>query len=254
MAGINDRQNRCGEETIFEIGLPDDGKDKATLSVIQVPPGNFLMGSPNGLPFAPEEPVHEVMISSGFAMSKYPITQLQYQVVTGKTPAYFADQSGAPVETVNWAEAKRFCELLSARLQKTVRLSSEAEWEYVCRAGTVTEYFFGDEKMSLPEYAWFDLNSDERTQSVGLKKANPWGFCEMIGNVWEWCEDVWHETYVGAPADAAPWLSNQDKQNRRVVRGGSWNMDAFRCRSSYRSFDWQDAATSRLGFRIVIEI
>jgi formylglycine-generating enzyme required for sulfatase activity len=133
-----------------------------------------------------------------------------------------------------------------------VRLPTEAEWEYVCRAGTDTEFYFGDEPNALSEHAWFDLNSNECTHPVGLKQPNPWGLHDIVGNVWEWCEDVWHGDYSGAPLNGSAWMANQDKQERRSVRGAAWNMDGFRCRSSYRSYDWKDAATNRLGFRIVL--
>jgi formylglycine-generating enzyme required for sulfatase activity len=89
---------------------------------------------------------------------------------------------------------------------------------------------------------------------VGLRKPNPWGLFDIIGNLWKWCEDVWHGDYVGAPIDGSPWLSGADRQPRRCLRGGAWNMDAFRCRSTYRSWDRKDVATNRFGFRIAVQI
>lgn len=242
------------EEIIFEVNISDIGSARLLLPSIKLPTGRFLMGSLHGLPFAPEEPVHEVTLAGSIAITKYAITQAQYCAVMGNSPAQFTDYATAPVETVTWLEAKQFCEQLSTLLQRVVRLPSEAEWEYACRGGTTTEYFFGDGTSALPEYAWFDYNSAERTQPVGLKKPNPWGLCDMAGNVWEWCEDVWHGSYNGAPQDGCAWLTTEQRQSRRVVRGAAWNMDAFRCRSSYRSYDWQDAATNRPGFRVVVDV
>jgi formylglycine-generating enzyme required for sulfatase activity len=151
------------------------------------------MGSLHGLPFAPEDPVHQVTFASSFLMGKFPITQEQYGAIMGSNPSQFTEYATAPVETVSWQDAKLFCEKLSAILGQHARLPSEAEWEYVCRAGTSTEYYFG-----------------------------------------------------------SAWMTHQDRQDRRSVRGAAWNMDAFRCRSSYRSYAWKDTATARLGFRVVV--
>lgn len=219
---------------------------------VEMPPGRFLMGSLRGLPYAPEDPVHEVRISARFALGQFPVTQAQYAAVMGHNPASFASHANAPVENVTWHDALHFCQQLSAAWGQNVRLPTESEWEFACRAGTNTEYFFGNDARILGDYGWFELNSAERTQPVGAKRPNPWGLHDLVGNVWEWCADVWHSDYSGAPADGSAWLTNQDQQGRRCVRGGAWNMDAFRCRSSYRSYDWSDAATSRLGFRIVL--
>ena len=108
-------------------------------------------------------------------------------------------------------------------------------------------------RRSLQEYAWFEENSREETHPVGLKKPNPWGLFDIIGNLWEWCEDVWHSDYIGAPTDGSPWRSGADRRPRRCLRGGAWNMDAFRCRSTYRSWDRKDVATNRFGMRIAVQ-
>lgn len=210
------------------------------------------MGSVNGLPFAPETPVHTVRLAYSFFIACFPITQGQYQLVCGNNPSQFSDAENLPVENVSWFDAKLFCEKLSTLTQSHFRLPSEAEWEYICRAGATTEYFFGDNAQDLGNYAWYDLNSNEQTAPVGLKAPNPWGIYDLVGNVWEWCEDVWHGDYQNAPTDGSSWMTNQETQLRRCVRGGAWNMDAFRCRSSYRSYDWNDTKTNRLGFRIVM--
>jgi formylglycine-generating enzyme required for sulfatase activity len=135
-----------------------------------------------------------------------------------------------------------------------VRLPTEAEWEYACQAGTSDEFYFSGKEQDVGEYAWYDLNSGERTHPVGLKKPNTWGLFDMTGNVWEWCEDVWHSDYDDAPSDGSAWMHNEDKQPRRSLRGAAWDMDAFRCRTAYRSYDWKHISTSRFGMRIVVDI
>ena len=109
-------------------------------------------------------------------------------------------------------------------------------------------------RRELCRFAWFDLNSRDRTHPVCQKDPNAWGFFDMIGNVWEWCADVWHSGYDSAPDDGSPWLDDAARQPRRCLRGGAWDMNAFRCRSSYRSFDHRELATNRFGFRIALDV
>jgi formylglycine-generating enzyme required for sulfatase activity len=223
------------------------------IEFVKIPPGRFQMGSVNELPFALETPVHDALIAHNFFVSGFLITQEQYEIVTGANPARFRHEKNLPVENVTWFEAKNFCRKLSEISGKMIRLPSETEWEYFARAGSTTEFFFGDDDSVLPEYAWFELNGEERTHPVGLKKPNHWGLFDVAGNVWEWCEDVWQNDYTDFPADGSANTRNYDKQRRRATRGGSFAMNAFRCRSSYRSFDWNDTATDKLGFRVVME-
>lgn len=211
------------------------------------------MGSQNELPFALETPVHEAVISKSFFVSKFLITQEQYEAVMSINPAHFRHENNLPVENVDWFAAKQFCQKLTKISQKKIRLPSETEWEYFCRAGSTSDYFFGDDEKLLADYAWFELNSDEKTHPVGLKKPNNWGLFDVVGNVWEWCEDVWKGNYTDFPADGSANYGNIEKQHRRTTRGGSFAMDSFRCRSTYRSFDWNDTAIEKLGFRIVME-
>jgi formylglycine-generating enzyme required for sulfatase activity len=185
----------------------------------------------------------------------------------GFNPSVFRHSPNHPVDSVDWHQAMDFCRRLSAQSDQQFRLPSEAEWEYACRAGTAGEFFFGpwgpfwDDseipsalRRSLLNYAWFDMNSDDQTREVGLKRANPWGLHDMVGNVWEWCADVWHSDYAGAPQDGGPWLDGEDLQPRRCLRGGAWDMNAFRCRAPYRSFDHSTLATSRFGFRVAVDV
>ena len=170
------------------------------------------------------------------------------------------------MESVSWEEAQDFCQRLTAATGRLVRLPSEAEWEYACRAGTVTEYFFADGgpfaddagipaalQIELADYAWFELNSEDTTHPVGQKRPNPWGLHDMIGSVWEWCADAWSDSYAGIPTTGAPRRAAGSGDDLRVLRGGAWNMPAFRCRSTYRSWDWKHLATDRFGLRVVVE-
>ena len=134
---------------------------------------------------------------------------------------------------------------------QTVNLASEAQWEYACRAGSNGKYCFGDDVNQLEKYAWYDKNSGSKTHSGGEKLANSWGLHDMHGNVWEWCEDVWHENYNGATTDGSAWLTGGEK-DRRALRGGSWFNGAFSCRSAFRG---RSDAVNRnyvIGFRVVV--
>ena len=206
------------------------------------------MGSSNGLPFAPEGTEHIVDVKM-FWMADSPVTGRQYEAVMGRNPSQFHGHPDLPVENVSWLDACEFCDRLSHG-GVPVRLPSEAEWEYACRAGASTQFHFGDSPAELSTYAWFENNSGGHTAPVRLKKPNAWGLFDIVGNVWEWCADCWHDDYTGAPCDGSPWLAAASRLRRHCVRGGAWDMDAFRCRSSYRSFDWEQIGTSRTGFRI----
>ncbi len=220
------------------------------LEFLRIPAGEFIMGSACGLPL--EEPVHPIAFRRPFFITKYLVTQDSWQTVTGSNPSRFTGDPRLPVDGITWEEASRFCRRLSETTGKTIRLPTEAEWEYACRGGTGTEFFFGGTEANVGEYAWYDLNSGERTRPVGLKKPNPWGLFDIVGNLWEWCEDDWHSDYQGAPSDGSAWCANEDRRPTRCLRGGAWDMDAFRCRSAYRSYDWKELGTSRFGVRVVL--
>lgn len=231
------------------------------IDLIEVGPGHFTMGSPNASYY--EAPPHKVTLRSRRQIGKFPITQEQWAAVMGDSPSAHRGDSDHPVETVTWGRAMEFCRRLGERCGSAIRLPSEAEWEYACRAGSVGDFHFDPRgpfahpidipleiRDTLAEYAWFDLNSGDRTHPIGRKRPNRWGFHDMLGNVWEWCADEWYPNHKGATGDAEPRISAHGREQRRVLRGGAWDMDAFRCRSSYRSFDPSDNATSRIGFRI----
>ena len=202
------------------------------VELLPVPPGEFRMGSDNEL-FS-ETPVHVVHLASGFLLGKYPVTQAQWLDVMADNPSAFRDSPDRPVDSINWDQATEFCHRLSDQSGRRVRLPSEAEWEYACRAGTASEFFFGrwgpflddsevpwEARQSLCEYAWFDLNSGDSTQPVGRRRPNPWGLHDMLGNVWEWCADAWHGTYVGGSTTAAPGLRARSG-NRGAACAGRW--------------------------------
>ena len=170
--------------------------------------------------------------------------------VMGSNPSYF-EGADRPVESVSWHDAVKFCERLRELTGVQFRLPSEAEWEYAARAGTTTEYSFGDSERQLGLYAWRYANSNFQTHPVGKKRANPFGLFDMHGNVWEWCQDVWHINYQGAPTDGSAWLSGGDS-SYRVLRGGSWYNPGNLCRSSDRFPNHSDIRNNLVGFRVVV--
>ncbi len=237
------------QEEAVERGVLVD--ERTGLTFVAIPAGEFRMGSDKSS-YADEKPVHRVCISRGFWLGKYPVTNAQYGrflEAAGKSvrkPGFWDDrrfnQPEQPVVSVSWDEAQAFCEWAE------VRLPTEAEWEYACRAGTTTEYSFGDDDNTLGEYGWFGQNSGSQTQPVGTKKPNPWGLHDMHGNVWEWCQDWFSEKYYGQSpgVDPAGPLEGSD----RVDRGGSWYYAAVLCRSAYRDRYGPSSRVDDLGFRV----
>jgi len=235
------------------------------LEMVEIPAGSFMMGSPEDEEggYGDERPQHEVSVPD-FMIGKYPITQAQWRLVATlpkvKTylepdPSKFKGE-GLPVEKVSWLDAIEFCRRLSNHTGLEYRLPSEAEWEYACRAGTTTAYSFGDNAEELGEYAWYTENSESQTHPVGQKKPNAFGLYYMHGNVWEWCADDWHESYKGAPKDSQIWIKDnknyEDPESRKLLRGGSWNDSARRCRSAYRYNHFARLLGSNYGgFRVV---
>ena len=227
------------------------------LDMISIPGGSFIMGSPADETdsYDDERPQHQVTVPS-FYMGRYPITQAQWQAVMGNNPAKFQDNPLNPVEQVSWDDAQQFCDRLSRKTGKEYRLPTEAEWEYACRASTETPFHFGETiSTELANYDGSYTYKDgvegvyrEQTTPVGyFKVANNFGLSDMHGNVWEWCEDDWHENYRDAPNDRSTWVS----EKTRVVRGGSWIGTPDRCRSAYRFDASRDGRVFNIGFRIV---
>ena len=221
------------------------------LEMIEIPDGSFLMGSSTDEAVFRENetPQHEVKIKS-FYIGKFPVTQAQWFAVMNEMPKIAEDFRGEDLPVVNvWLEkALEFCAKLSKLTSKNFHLPSEAEWEYVCRAGTLTPYFFG-ETLSK-DSANFD---GDGLTVVGSFPPNDFGIYDMHGNVWEWCADVWHENYLGAPTDGSAWLKDGD-QSYCVQRGGAWNVPADRCRSAFRVGDIAHNADHIVGLRVCVDI
>jgi len=228
------------------------------LEMVYIPRGSFLMGSPEteAERYNDEGPQHKVTLQP-FYMSKYPITQEQYQAIVGKNPSRFQGEN-RPVERVRWNDATEFCQKLSKKIGGKYRLPSESEWEYACRAGTTTPFYFGE--TITPELVNYNGNdvygngpkgkNRKETTPVGQFPPNAFGLYDMHGNVWEWCADEWHDNYNNAPIDGRVWL-NGDK-NQSPLRGGSWFDSPNYCRSAFRiGYDKHNACNNYTGFRVV---
>ncbi|MEG4026949.1 MULTISPECIES: bifunctional serine/threonine-protein kinase/formylglycine-generating enzyme family protein [unclassified Microcoleus] len=249
---ISSRQRRQAQFFSENLG------SGAILDMVAIPGGSFVMGSPNTEAGRSnnEGPQRTVNISP-FFMGKYPITQEQWEIVMGNNPS---DLKGLkrPVEQVSWNNALEFCQKISQKTGKVYRLPSEAEWEYACRAGTTTPFYFGD--TITPNLVNYNGNYPygvvpkglyrEKTTDVGRFPPNAFGLYDMHGTVWEWCSDRWHGNYNGAPTDGSSWETGTD--NNRVLRSGSWNCNAFYCRSAYRGRHSAVHRSKHLGFRVAV--
>jgi formylglycine-generating enzyme required for sulfatase activity len=239
------------------------------MKLVLIPAGEFLMGSPDSDPDAEadEKPRHRVRITRPFYIGATEVTQGQYQAVTGANPSHSKVSDDLPVENVTWFDAINFCNALSRReglpplyrvQRKTVevldrngpgyRLPTEAEWEYACRAGSMTRYSFGDDAARRRDYAWFDGNSNDKTHPVGQKRPNAWGLYDMHGNVWEWCWDAYEAGYYKRSPGADPLCSSQ--AGSPVIRGGGRADNLLFCRSAVRGRNAPDARVITLGFRV----
>jgi formylglycine-generating enzyme required for sulfatase activity len=253
---------------------------------VAIPAGEFMMGSPQTKEITPapgrscwnaEQPQHRVNLNA-FEMGKFEVTQRQWVALMGKNPSFFRGLEGAeehasgmvyatavnsrfknsleqPVEGVSWNGAQQFIARINALdSEHSYRLPTEAEWEYACRAGTT-----GDYAGELDELGWYYSRENAFNQPqphpVGEKKPNAWGLYDMHGNVYEWCEDPWHSTYVGAHEDGSVWFNarSTDKNypDRHVLRGGSWLSRAAECQSAARWYRISDFTINWIGFRVV---
>jgi formylglycine-generating enzyme required for sulfatase activity len=224
---------------------PKSFKNRQGIEMVYIPPGEFSMGSANGE--LDEKPVHNVTIAQGFFMGKYEVTQAQWQVVMGNNPSYFKDCGGnCPVEPISWHDAQDFISKLNDTNDGfKYRLPSEAEWEYACRAGSTEDYSSAD----VDEIGWYSHNSGKRTRAVGQRQPNAFGLYDMSGNLWEWCHDLYHDSYKSAPPDGSVWQDGDSTY--RVVRGGSWNSQASLLRSASRDRNSPNSRFSSYGFRVV---
>ena len=220
------------------------------LELVKVAAGSFNMGSNEN---QYEKPIHRVNLRE-FFIGKYPVTQAQFQAVMNCSNESKFKGSQNPEDQVYWNIAVMFCEELSKRTGQKVKLPSEAQWEYACRAGSTGKYCFGDDDSKLVNYAWYGENAGSKTHPVGEKLANSWGLHDMHGNVWEWCEDVWGDNYNDAPIDGtAASLNVLDKRQNHPRRGGSWLDSEFYCRSAARIGFRRIGEDEYNGFRVVVD-
>ena len=262
----------------FREPLGAEAGDATSLTMLWMPPGRFWMGSPEEEPErgSVEGPQHLVQLQ-GFFLSQTTITQAQWRYVAdwkpnkgerawskklNPNPSHFkGDQR--PVEQVSWEDAMQFCHRLSQRTGRNYTLPSEAQWEYACQAGTTTTFYCGSTiSMKLANYDGTKVYGDgekgdyrQQTTDATTFPANPWGLHDMHGNVWEWCADHWHDNYEGAPEDGRAWFEEGAKENKnetrfRLLRGGSWNIHPWYCRSAYRFDDRPGYRYGTIGFRV----
>ena len=236
---------------------PDIFRDCADCpEMVTIPAGSFMMGSNGGN--ASEMPVHKVTIKRAFAMGKTEVTQGQWKALMGNNPSGFVScGDDCPVEQVSWLDTQEFIQKLNAKTGKQYRLPSESEWEYAARAGSNTAFPWGDQ--SSHEYANYGENEcckgmvqgrDKwvNTSPTGSFPPNAFGLYDMIGNVWEWTEDSYHDNYAGAPVDGSAW---QGDGENRVLRGGSWYFRSQNIRAAYRARNAPSYRYYNFGFRLV---
>ncbi|MBI1764714.1 MAG: formylglycine-generating enzyme family protein [Acidobacteria bacterium] len=266
-------------------GFAEDLGDNTRLEMIEIPAGEFQMGSSEteiqaafteSKTFSPnaklewfngEMPKHKVILPA-FFMGKLEVTQAQWRAVAKlpqvkielkADPANFKGDD-LPVENIIWEEALEFCDRLTKLTGRTYRLPSEAEWEYAARGGTTSPFAFGE--TITPEIVNYDgrypygaaakgLFREKTTASGSLGVANPFGLYDMHGNLWEWCQDYKHPNYNGAPTDGSAWIADGDAK-LRSLRGGSWNYYGRNCRSGFRYFLPPDIRSLLVGFRVVV--
>jgi eukaryotic-like serine/threonine-protein kinase len=239
------------------------------LEMVAIPGGTYQMGSPleEWGRLSHEGPQHEVKVA-GFYMGKFQITQAQWQAIMGSNPSNF-NGAQRPVERVSWIDAMEFCRRLSQKSEREYRLPSEAEWEYACRAGTKTPFYFGETiTTDLANYRGTDISTEatfdsgeyssgpkgqyrQQTLAVGSFPANAFGLYDMHANVLEWCQDTWQGSYTGAPVDGSAWIEHPDRKALRIVRGGSWVNIAKVCRSASRAKYYPNYKNNAFGIRVV---
>lgn len=221
---------------------------KTGIRLVFIPGGSFAMGSADNARkrYHLETPQHRVTLQP-FMISKYVVTQKIWTKVMAHQPwsgqAHVKNGDHYPAVYISWQNAHKFC-------RKTgLTLPSEAQWEYACRAHTQTAYYWGEEFDIA--YSWYLVNTcyvgKQYAQVVGRKKANSFGLCDMLGNVWEWCADTWHNNYQGAPTNGKAWVDASNTY--KVLRGGSFSYKACRC--AQRRGEAPGRKAEDFGFRVV---
>jgi formylglycine-generating enzyme required for sulfatase activity len=250
--------------------------------MVYVPSGDFVMGASDKEEggSSRERPQHLVTVPA-FLMGKYPITQAQYAAVMGTNPSSFknkSDSASYPVESVSWEDAQEFCKKLSELTGNEYRLPSEAQWEYACRAISSLPISRNKKEIIYPPFYFGETistkvanydgsvygrgeNGENRGETTAVNYfgvANDFGLCDLHGNVWEWCEDDWHDNYDNAPTDGTSWIDAKSKESNKTLhplRGGSWLYDPLHCRSAYRyTYDYFINRINNIGFRVIIPI
>lgn len=224
------------------------------LPLVKVATGKYQMGGESGSDNS--LPKHWVALDE-FWIGQYPVTQAQWQAVMGENPSYFSGKN-RPVEQVSWHDCQKFLEKLNQLpiegdgQEGIFRLPTEAEWEYAARGGKDhwQEDLLYAGSNDLANVAWYDENSPQQTMPVGLKQPNPLGIYDMSGNVWEWCQDVYNESFYASPAaKKRNPINNGSNESNRVLRGGSWNYGSYDCRPSYRLRYVPNGRSNFYGFR-----
>ena len=231
---------------------PEEEIEIAGIRLVYIQPGEFRMGSPEDDPYRKddEQPQHSIVISKGFYLAACPTTQATYQDATGKNIADNRGDLELPVESVNRFTALRFCQTLREQTGYDVRLPTEAEWEYACRAGADTRYFWGSDAAGLDEHAWYGDNAEDQIHPVGQKEPNPWGLYDILGNVWEWCSDWYGPDYYAHSPMRDPTGPNVGLYG--VVRGGSYINPPRRLGCATRGVTYPEVGRSRYGIRICV--
>lgn len=218
------------------------------MEFVPIQPGTFTMGSSQEFGDEDESPVREVNLTAAFSMGKYEVTQEQWEAVMNSNPSKFKGAK-LPVDSVSWEDCQRFVAELRRLTGRRFALPTEAQWEYVSRAGTATPWSFGDQEKLAEDFAWIATNSEGTTHPVGQKKPNPWGLHDMYGNVQEWVSDWYSNPYPPGNASDPQGPSSGDA---RVLRGGAWGDYPANTRSSYRNCMGPQMKHEGVGLRLVL--
>ncbi len=210
--------------------------------MIRIESGTFEMGSNE---HESEKPIHPVSLST-FEMSKYPVTQQQWQAIMGNNPSRFTQDENCPVENVSWGDTQKFLQKLNELTQRTYRLPTEAEWEFAARGGLKPKGYEYAGSNNLAEVGWYNKNAGNKTHPIGQKNPNELGLYDMSGNVWEWCQD-WYGEYPNEPQTNP---NGAKSGGRRVLRGGSWLLGAAYCRVAVRDHNVPTYRLHDAGFRL----
>ena len=253
--------------TPAQLAVGNPIENSIGMVLVPIPAGEFMMGGrvsaaelakrfdEEAWMYEGEHPRHRVTLTKSFHLGRTLVTQGQWKAVMGTTPwkgkPLVKEDDDYPVTFVSWDAAVEFCRKLSEKESVEYRLPTEAEWEYACRAGTMTAFSFGDDASQVGEYAWCDENTSDAVEfyahRVGQKRPNAWGLYDMHGNVLEWCQD-WYGEYSSADVTDPAW---PDSGSSRVLRGGCWSFDARLCRSASRFRGLPSSRHNFMGFRVL---